>query len=268
MTFSVSAPTNNTGALLNNGTEVLSVESDNSINIDSNTLYVDATNNRVGVGTSNPITPIHTVQTGQSSIAYFNNINASWAGDVQVAYSPSGTTVSTLGFSARSDGSTWLTSNYGNMLFITGTSGSGSERMRIDTNGVVSMSNQPYFYAERSSSLTVNPSNQTEAIVYDSVTRNIGNCYNGSTGLFTAPVSGIYAFTVSVYGFTFSQLWAIQNGTRTTSFYLGSTTNNAGSFTKYLNANDTLGVHAYDGASSGTILVNQHHTYFEGGLIG
>ena len=58
MTFSVSAPTNNTGALLNNGTEVLSVESDNSINIDSNTLYVDATNNRVGIGTSSPSFPL------------------------------------------------------------------------------------------------------------------------------------------------------------------------------------------------------------------
>ena len=143
MTISISTPTSNTGSIQNNSTDVLTIGSDNSVSIDTNTLHVDATNNRVGIGTSSPGTPLHTVQTGQSSVALFQNTNASWASDVQVTYSPSGSTVSTLGFSARSDGSTWTTSNYGDMIFITGTSGSGFERMRIDSSGYVTTPNQP-----------------------------------------------------------------------------------------------------------------------------
>src|SRR5210317_1287357 len=111
MTISISTPTSNTGSIQNNSTDVLTIGSDNSVSIDTNTLHVDATNNRVGISTSSPATPLHTVQSGQSSVALFQNTNASWASDVQVTYSPSGSTVSTLGLSARSDGSTWVTSN-------------------------------------------------------------------------------------------------------------------------------------------------------------
>jgi len=226
MTISITSPTSTTSKIQQNGNDVLTVDSSNNvtvinnlsvsgtvtasgnINFDSNTLYVDAANNKVGIGTgspgeilhlnattapalkiessagscyvvnrssdsgmellnamngpmefytnntekmritssgnvgigtSSPATPLHTVQSGQASVALFQNTNASWAGDVQVAYAPNGSTASILGFSARSDGSTWTTSNYGDMLFITGTSGSGFERMRIQSNGYVLM---------------------------------------------------------------------------------------------------------------------------------
>lgn len=54
MTISISTPTSNTGSIQNNSTDVLTIGSDNSVSIDTNTLHVDATNNRVGIGLTTP----------------------------------------------------------------------------------------------------------------------------------------------------------------------------------------------------------------------
>ena len=59
MTVSVKAPTSTTGSIQLNGSDVLTIESDRSVDIDSGTLHVDATNNRVGIGTSSPNSPLH-----------------------------------------------------------------------------------------------------------------------------------------------------------------------------------------------------------------
>jgi len=61
MTVSVKAPTSTTGSIQLNGSDVLTIESDRSVDIDSGTLHVDATNNRVGIGTSSPNYPLHVV---------------------------------------------------------------------------------------------------------------------------------------------------------------------------------------------------------------
>jgi len=58
MTISIKSPTSTTGALQLNASDVLTIESDRSVDIDSGTLHVDATNNRVGVGTSSPGSPL------------------------------------------------------------------------------------------------------------------------------------------------------------------------------------------------------------------
>jgi hypothetical protein len=47
------------------GTARLTIDSNGNVNIDSNTLYVDAANNRVGLGTSSPNKPLH-IYTGSS----------------------------------------------------------------------------------------------------------------------------------------------------------------------------------------------------------
>ena len=54
MTISIKSPTSTTGALQLNASDVLTIESDRSVDIDSGTLHVDATNNRVGIGTTSP----------------------------------------------------------------------------------------------------------------------------------------------------------------------------------------------------------------------
>ena len=57
MTISIK-PTASGSTIEQDGSTVLSVESDRSVDIDSGTLHVDATNNRVGIGTSSPATAL------------------------------------------------------------------------------------------------------------------------------------------------------------------------------------------------------------------
>jgi hypothetical protein len=48
-------------AISTNGTGRLTIDASGNVNIDSNTLYVDATNDRVGIGTTSPGSPLHVV---------------------------------------------------------------------------------------------------------------------------------------------------------------------------------------------------------------
>ena len=68
-------------------------------------------------------------------------------------------------------------------------------RMTIDNNGIVTKPNQPAFAASLSSGHT---SANNTTIVFNSVRHNIGSHYNSSTGIFTAPVAGIYSFKICI----------------------------------------------------------------------
>ena len=101
-------------------------------------------------------------------------------------------------------------SNYGRLLFTvangTGQEGliryntsdyhmsfwtNATERMRIDSSGNITMSNQPMFHARRTTTSTLAAGN---FIVYDGAYVNRGSHYSTSNGKFTAPVAGVYAF--------------------------------------------------------------------------
>lgn len=62
--------------------------------------------------------------------------------------------------------------------------------MLWDTTGRVSTPNRPAFLATRTSGSVA----ATNDIVYNSVQTNIGSHYNSSTGVFTAPIAGMYQF--------------------------------------------------------------------------
>jgi hypothetical protein len=114
---------------------------------------------------------------------------------------------------------------------------------------------------------------------------NRGSCYNTSTNLFTAPVTGLYLFGFSVYytggGGAYTQ--AMQAGlykngafmTLTSTDAIGTSVaipNNTGGFIMFtttalipMNANDTMGVAARNGAG---IRIYQGHNNFFGYLVG
>ena len=83
-----------------------------------------------------------------------------------------------------------LKSTTGNMLFYNG----ASESMRIDSSGRVTMPYQPSFRAYNPVS---GASSVSTTIIWGSTYHNTGNHFNTSTGVFTAPVAGIYAFTAN-----------------------------------------------------------------------
>lgn len=88
------------------------------LTVDTNTLHVDATNNRVGIGTTSPGEPLHIVTA--SSDAYLKQEN--------------GTTTTFLGPDSSNTGLFGTSSNH-DVRFIT----NNSERLRIDTSGDASM---------------------------------------------------------------------------------------------------------------------------------
>ena len=139
MTVSVKAPTSTTGSIQLNGSDVLTIESDNSVDIDSGTLHVDATNNRVGVGTSSPNTLFH-VQGSNSGgnvvVATLRNNNT--AGSTQTTLRFTNSTAD--GTSGGGELSYLRNSADQGASFIVKTQSSGgvnTERMRIDSSGNV-----------------------------------------------------------------------------------------------------------------------------------
>mgnify|MGYP000583802162 CR=1 FL=1 len=72
----------------------------------------------------------------------------------------------------------------------------GNERMRIDDSGRVTMPYQPSFRAYKTSSTTTNGT----IVNWQGTFHNIGNHFNQSSGVFTAPITGNYL--VAIYFLT------------------------------------------------------------------
>lgn len=65
------------------------------------------------------------------------------------------------------------------------------ERVRVDASGRVTIPNQPAFTAYKDNGGVYGT---VGTVVFNNVVLNRGNHYNSSTGKFTAPVAGVYAF--------------------------------------------------------------------------
>lgn len=108
-------------------------------------------------------------------------------------------------------------------------------------------------------------------IVYDNVVTNNGLAYDNATGIFTAPVSGIYEFSFSITssaGATHGYL--VKNGERLLGTYSGLTHGGVSGLASstvslYLNKGDRMYV---DEADFGTqTLHSGAMTYFTGHLV-
>ena len=88
-------------------------------------------------------------------------------------------------------------SNNGEIRFYTASATQGvTERLKISQEGYITKPNQPSFHVSRRGG-DVSGNNY---VVFDQVHHNNGNHYSTSNGRFTAPVTGVYFF--SVYHFT------------------------------------------------------------------
>jgi hypothetical protein len=160
-------------------------------------------------------------------------------------------------------------------IAIDGTFDVGSY-LSVDSSGRVTMPNQPAFIAHTYVSTTITNGDKTP-LPYTSL--NIGNNFNTSTYIFTAPVSGTYCFggmlrednsgtyihfIPVVNGVTsrnYNELPALNSTETSTGFAAGTM-----SWMRYLSANDTIYFEAYSSLSGTYAINNQTHIF--GYLIG
>jgi hypothetical protein len=142
MTVSVKAPTSTTGSIQLNGSDVLTIDSSGNLTapnnltvtgtvsstgdvaFDTDTLYVDATNNLVGVGTNSPN---DITGTGLRQLVVGNNsgnngviVNSSSSGDSAYSFAVNNVKLGRVSYDYLN-----------NMMFQT----NNAERMRIDSSG-------------------------------------------------------------------------------------------------------------------------------------
>jgi hypothetical protein len=237
----------------------------------------------VGIGTTNPTRNLHVFGTGP-----ILGLNSTSTGSTSyIAFQNSGANDAYIGIENSSGGGLFGSNDaYGMSLGTVGARGvnfstNNIVRSRIDSSGrllVSSFGAQPRFHVERAGNQTGYNSTTTgdSVVLYNSAIDNIGSHFNTSTGKFTAPVTGMYAFQASAYttGTAFTQCWLVKNGSR--GFYTDCVYQNGassgiivGTWIIYLAANDSIGFHPYNPTdSSQTIEANVYHTWFKGYLLG
>ena len=108
--------------------------------VDTNTLYVDATNNRVGVGTTSPSTKLHVRNDGDALnvIGQIQNRNGGGNAGGVIAFINSTTDVSDNRYAYIGALTAGAGQTGNNLVFATNpTGGTPAERMRIDSSGNV-----------------------------------------------------------------------------------------------------------------------------------
>jgi len=157
-------------------------------------------------------------------------------------------------------------------------SGANLTRMQISGGGIVTAPFQPAFIA------TNGPTNiaQNTIIVFSAVEHNVGGCYNVSNGRFTAPVAGLYSFSISglytsgASGHVATFKGSFQNNNvskgvayeyQTTAMNSGYNTIGSASVLIYMNANQFVHL-KNEGAANAHMHISGTQTKFCGHLVG
>ena len=158
----------------------ITLAADGSITVNTTTLKVDATNNRVGVGTTSPGYPLQV--NGSVDIL---NVKGS-TGNAFVRFTDSDATAD---FSIGADDGSFA----GSGSFILYDRSNSAYRLAVNSNGHVLKPTQPGFFAYNLPAVSAG-----NYVVGGTVQYNIGNHFNSSNGTFTVPVAGRYHFVAGL----------------------------------------------------------------------
>lgn len=158
-----------------------------NLNIDSNTVFVNQVNNRVGIGTGTPLEVLHVNGAVHSTL---NALNFNQTG-AHFDYNAGSARIS----SYLSTGSS--------IEFLTTPSGSTTRtQARIGPTGIFTAPYQPAFQAILNGNVTNPGGGATRLTSWNKVSNTIINNrdsgFNTSTGRFTAPVDGLYLMGVHI----------------------------------------------------------------------
>lgn len=159
--------------------------------VDTNTLRVDATHNRVGINHTSPEQHLH-INSATNTRALIETTDAGSVAELQLK-----NTAQTVKLGIETS------SNVGGGAYGTGTLASnfaivnnGNTGFHMDGNGYIRTPRMPHAVVQY-----IGGGNQTfsaAVVTFNTVHENIGNMYNSSNGRFTAPVAGRYLICVNV----------------------------------------------------------------------
>jgi hypothetical protein len=210
----------NSRDLANFGDTLTGTQASN-VNFDSGVLFVDTTNNRVGMGTSAPgyILEIRNdSNTGTNWVTSMNRGTTSvyGAGYLMVTNNTSYGLIAQNGLGSMDIQNALST---GNISFTSGTSGNmffsrgANTDLRINANGHVTMPNKPLFMG--SPTTDYSSGGMPTGVILFTATYNNGSHYNAVNGRFTAPTAGWYRITWGGLQLGAAVTSLMINGTRT-----------------------------------------------------
>ena len=173
------------------------------LTVDTSTLKVDSSNNRVGIGTTSPAMGLHISGSTSSSNYGMRVVNTDASGYSTIQMGGTDAGIYRNGSSQTQYGG----ASSLNLITVSGhpisLSTSNTVRMKIDGSGYVTKPNQPMFsisggpnsYQDGSGNQTVVLHGQSGVFPGD---MNIGGHFSYSTGRFTAPIAGNYMFTYTL----------------------------------------------------------------------
>jgi hypothetical protein len=145
-------------------------------------------NQNVGIGVTNPGSPLTVSSAAGASAIKLHGISSN--GNSRLDYFDNTGATQYFAVSAYNAGVDLYAYTAIPMIFST----NGTERMRIDSSGRVTMPFQPVFHAQKNNG----PQVAVEVITFNVALTNVGSCYSTSTSRFTAPIAGTYHFYASV----------------------------------------------------------------------
>jgi hypothetical protein len=234
----------------------------------STTAVTIDTSQNVGIGTTSPGSLLEL----KAALPYLRLNGTTGNGNRGIQFQLNGTTYGSINQNATTGETSISCGENSSDFFLIFKTGNGTERMRIDPAGRVTIPYQPSFHVRvnNGSYLTTSP------IPFSNSVFDVGSNFNTSTYRFTAPIAGKYYFVLNMYlvcvnGADAYPRFRVNGSNRQYSYFFNNGAGGAIDTTTSVNAIFNLSVGDYVDVTfngGGTYYGGNQETNFYGYLLG